>query len=148
MLQRATTGPPILLVEDDGSQALLVERVLAKAGLVNAVRAFADGEEALSHLKRLGSQSAQLPALVLLDLHIPGQSGLEILEWLRQQPAFGDVPIIMLSGSTESEDIDRAFELGADSYLVKPVAFDALVDAVTSLGLPWMILGRRADPER
>jgi DNA-binding response OmpR family regulator len=80
--------------------------------------------------------------LILLDLHIPGKSGLEILAWVRQLPEFNDVPVIMLSGSTESEDIDRAFGLGAESYLVKPVAFDALVDAVTSLGLPWVILSR------
>jgi CheY-like chemotaxis protein len=147
-MQRATPGPPILLVEDDRSQALLIKRVLGKAGLVNTVHAFTDGGEALSHVRRLGPNSAELPALVLLDLHTPGESGLEVLAWLRQQPSFHEVPVIMLSGSTESEDIDRAFELGADSYLVKPVAFDALVDAVTSLGLPWMILDRRAVPAR
>lgn len=149
VLQRATTSPPILLVEDDSSQALLIERVLAKARLMNRVQSFSDGQEAISFLERLESQSAEpLPALVLLDLHIPRKSGLEILAWLRQQPDYEGIPVIMLSGSTESEDIDRAFELGADSYLVKPVAFDALIDAVTSLGLPWMILDRRADPEQ
>ncbi len=149
VLQRATTGPPILLVEDDASQALLIERVLAKAGLINPVRAFSDGQEALLYLGNEESHSAaQIPALVLLDLHLPGKSGLEILEWLRQHQAFRNLPVIMLSGSTESEDIDRAFQLGADSYLVKPVAFDALVDAVTGLDLRWMIVGRKEDLER
>ncbi len=143
-MQRVTTSPPILLVEDDSSQALLVERVLAKARLMNKVQAFSDGQEAISFLERLESQSADPPpALILLDLNTPGRSGLEVLAWLRERPAFRDVPVIMLSGSTESENIDRAFELGADSYLVKPVAFDALIDAVTSLGLPWMILAKR-----
>ncbi|TML02303.1 MAG: response regulator, partial [Actinobacteria bacterium] len=82
-----------------------------------------------------------LPVLILLDLHVPGRSGLELLTWLRQQPNLDRIPVVMLSGSSESEDIDRAFELGANSYLVKPVAFDTLLDTVTGLGLPWMILG-------
>ena len=142
----ATAGPPILLVEDDRGQALLVERVFRKAGVANPLRVFHDGSEALAYL---GGQEGYadrsrfpLPVLVLLDLHVPGQSGLELLTWLRAQPGLKGVPVVMLSGSSESEDIDRAFELGADSYLVKPVAFDALLDTVSGLGLPWMILGR------
>ncbi|MGH2556605.1 MAG: response regulator [Actinomycetota bacterium] len=143
-------GPPILLVEDDASQALLVERVLARAQLTNPLTAFRRGDDAIAYLQGSGpfSDRAQypLPALMLLDVHVPGKSGLEILGWLREQPALGHIPVVVLSGSAESEDIDRAYELGAESYLVKPVAFDALLDTVSSLGLAWTILGR-ANPD-
>ena len=145
-----TPYPAIVLVEDDPGQTLLVQRVLSKAGLANPVRAFNDGEDALGYLSNgdrpTDASEDLLPALVLLDLHIPRKSGLEILAWIRGTPDFDRVPVIMLSGSTESEDIDRAFEFGAESYLVKPVAFDALVDAVTSLALPWAILRRPSEP--
>ncbi|HEV8420595.1 MAG TPA: response regulator [Actinomycetota bacterium] len=138
--------PPILLVEDDESQALLVERVLRKAKLANPLLALRNGEEALAYLEGLGRYGDRsrypLPALVLLDVHIPGKSGLEILTWLREHRSLDHIPAVMLSGSAESEDIDRAFELGAASYLVKPVAFDALLDTVGGLGLSWVILGK------
>jgi len=139
-------GPPILLVEDDASQALLVDRVLRKTRLTNPLIALRNGDDAIAYLEGHGRYSDReltpLPVLVLLDVHVPGKSGLEILSWLREQPALGHIPVVMLSGSGESEDIDRAFALGAESYLVKPVAFDALLDTVSSLGLAWTILGR------
>ena len=141
----APAGPPILLVEDDRGQSLLVERVFRKAGVANPVRVFHEGNGALAYLGGQESYADRthfpLPVLILLDLHVPGRSGLELLTWLRQQPNLDRIPVVMLSGSSESDDIDRAFELGANSYLVKPVAFDALLDTVTGLGLPWMILG-------
>jgi CheY-like chemotaxis protein len=143
-------GPPILLVEDDASQALLVDRVLRKARLTNPVIALRNGDDAIAYLQGQGHyrdrEQCPLPVLMLLDVHVPGKSGLEILTWLREQPDLGDIPVVMLSGSGESEDIDRAFALGAESYLVKPVAFDALLDTVSSLGLAWTILGR-ANPD-
>lgn len=144
-------GSPILLVEDDASQRMLVERVLRKARLANRLIAFPNGDDAVAYLDGQGPYSDReqypLPVLALLDLHVPGKSGLDILTWLRGHPALDHVPAVVLSGSAESEDIDRAFELGAESYLVKPVAFDALLDTVGSLGLPWMILRREKNPE-
>lgn len=142
-------GPPILLVEDDRGQSLLVERVFRKAGVANPLRVFHEGNGALAYLAghdpHADRTRSPLPVLILLDLHVPGRSGLELLTWLRGQPALDGIPVVMLSGSSESEDIDRAFELGANSYLVKPVAFDALLDTVSGLGLPWMILGRNGE---
>ena len=142
-------GPPLLLVEDDTSQALLVERVLRKARLANPLHVFDNGEDAISYLAGHGQYGDRerypLPVVTLLDLHVPGKSGLEVLTWLREQPSLKQVPVVVLSGSSESDDIDRAFELGARSYLVKPVAFDALVDAVTSLGLRWLLIEQEAD---
>jgi CheY-like chemotaxis protein len=143
VVHHSSTSPPILLVEDDGGQALLVQRVLARAGLTNPVRAFDDGQEAIDYLAGEGSFGDRthhpLPVLVLLDIHVPRKTGLEILAWIRQQPEVADLPVIMLSGSSESSDIDRAFDQGADTYLVKPVGFDALLDAVSGLSLPWTI---------
>ncbi|HEY3209626.1 MAG TPA: response regulator [Actinomycetota bacterium] len=140
-------APPILVVEDDTAHALLVERVFQKAGLMNPVVAFRDGREAAAYLAGDGPYSERirhpLPVLVLLDNGVPGMSGLAVLSWIREQPGLEQLPVIMFSGSTESEDIDRAFQLGADSYLVKPVAFEALIDTVSGLGLPWILLDRR-----
>jgi EAL domain-containing protein (putative c-di-GMP-specific phosphodiesterase class I)/DNA-binding response OmpR family regulator len=135
---------PILVVEDDIAHARLIERVVRKAGLENPVRAIHNGEEAVAYLSGAEGHGDRglhpLPVLVLLDLHIPGRSGLEILAWKQEQPELVHIPVVMLSGSTEPDDINRAFQLGAGSYLVKPVAFDALMDAIGSLSLPWVLL--------
>jgi EAL domain-containing protein (putative c-di-GMP-specific phosphodiesterase class I)/DNA-binding response OmpR family regulator len=137
---------PILVVEDDLAHALLIERVFRKAGLQNPLRALQNGDEAVAYLSgRDGYTDLRLhplPVLILLDLHVPGRSGLEILAWKQEQPGLSHIPVVMLSGSTESDDINRAFQLGAASYLVKPVAFDALIDAIGSLALPWVLLSK------
>jgi DNA-binding response OmpR family regulator len=140
------TGPvadPILAMEDDQSQAILVERVLRKAGLANPLSVSGTAAEMKAALSAARDGEASMPVLVLLDLHVPDGSGLDVLEWIRGEPALERLPIVMLSSSTESEDINRAFELGADTYLVKPVGFDALADAVSALGLRWAIVGPR-----
>ena len=141
--------PPVLLVEDDESHALLVDRVMRKARLANPLVAFQNGERALSHLMAAVTDEGDgaIPALVLLDLHVPGRSGLEILEWIRSRGELERLPVLIFSGSGESRDINRAFELGVDSYLVKPVAFDALLDAVNDLSLPWALLRRDQGPD-
>jgi CheY-like chemotaxis protein len=143
--QNQQRSPPILLVEDDVGQAVLVEKVLGRAHLANPVVVIRNGEDAIAYLGGRAPYDDRerhpLPVIILLDVHVPGRSGLEILMWLREQKPLAHIPTVMLSGSAESGDIDRAFELGAASYLVKPVAFDALLDTVGSLGLSWAILG-------
>jgi CheY-like chemotaxis protein len=143
------TFPPILLLEDDEGQSLLIRKVLSKAGLANPVQAFTNGDRAVEYLEGKEPYEERsrypFPALVLLDAHVHGRSGLDVLAWIREHPDLRSLPVLMLSGSGDSEDIDRAFKLGVDSYLVKPVAFDALMDAVTSLNLSWAILGRAED---
>ena len=138
--------PPVLMVEDDESHALLVKRVFERAGLANPVRVIRNGDEAVSYLSGEGDyadrEANPVPAVLLLDVHVPGRSGLEVLSWLRGRTELNGLPVLMFSGSAESEDINRAFELGVDSYLVKPVAFDALLDAINGLGLRWAVLGR------
>jgi CheY-like chemotaxis protein len=141
---------PILLVEDDPSHALLVRRVLERARLANPVLALQRGDDAFDYLAGEGAytdrQAHPMPVLLLLDLHVPGRDGLDILAWIRKEPELGDLPVVMFSGSGDAEDINRAFELGADSYLVKPVAFDALLDTIHGLGLRWSIV--RTERER
>ena len=142
------TAAPILLVEDDPAQARLVELVLRAARLRNEVQVAPSGEQALAYLSGEGEfadrDAHPLPILVLCDLHLPRQSGLEVLSFIRQQRSLDLVPVVMLSSSTESADINRAVELGAESYLVKPVAFSALLDTLTGLELPWILLAREA----
>ena len=138
--------PPILLVEDDESHALLVERVLRRARLANRIVTFRDGDEAVAYLERAGDGAEDLPALVLTDFHVQGRNGLDVLAWIRKQPALEGVPVVMYSGSGEAEHINRAFELGVDAYLVKPVAFDALLDAIDDIKLPWALLPKRTAP--
>jgi DNA-binding response OmpR family regulator len=83
--------------------------------------------------------------LVLLDLKLPRKTGHEVLEWLRGQANLKRLPVVVLTASSESSDVNRAYDLGANSYLVKPVTFDALVEMVKTLNLYWLILNKRAD---
>ena len=86
-----------------------------------------------------------LPALMLLDLKLPGMSGFEVLLWLRQQPGLKRLPVVVLTSSKENTDINRAYELGANSYLVKPASFDALVNIIERLNHYWLVLNERPE---
>ncbi|WP_165821195.1 response regulator [Nocardioides gansuensis] len=138
-----TDNPPILLAEDDPSHVLLVRRFLAKGGLVNPVHAVSDGAEALAYLFGEGEYADRrrhpLPAAVITDLHLAGLGGMELLEGVRGHEDFADIPIVVMSGSTEGRDIEQVHELGAAAYLVKPIAFEALLDVLHDLGLPWAL---------
>ena len=140
----------MLLVEDDPNDILLIQRAFAKACLVNPLKVVRDGEEALNYLSGSGEFADRgrypLPSLILLDLKLPRKSGLEILQWLRQQPALKHIPVIVLTSSKESNDVSRAYDLGANSYLVKPVGFEGLLELVKSIGMYWMILNKTPEP--
>ena len=140
----------MLLVEDDPNDILLIQRAFAKACLVNPLKVVRDGEEALNYLAGSGEFADRgrfpLPSLILLDLKLPRKSGLEILQWLRQQPALKHIPVIVLTSSKESSDVSRAYDLGANSYLVKPVGFEGLRELVKSIGMYWMILNKTPEP--
>jgi len=138
-------GKPILLVEDDPNDQLLIRRAFAKAKLMNPLRLTKDGDEAVGYLAGEGAfadrQANPLPALVMLDLKLPRRSGLEVLEWLRSQAgSLGRTPVVVLTSSRENRDVDRAYELGANSYLVKPVDFDGLLEMIRTTGLYWTVL--------
>ena len=132
----------ILLVEDDANDVLLIRRAFAKAAITNPVHNVEDGDAAVAYLAGEGSYADRddhpLPAVVLLDLKLPRRSGLEVLEWVRRDPGLRRLPIVVLTSSRESSDVNRAYDLGANSYLVKPVAFDALTDLVRILQGYWV----------
>ena len=142
----------ILLVEDNPDDALLIRRAFKKAGLPHALQIATHGEEAVDYLAGGGSYADRdqhpFPALVLLDLQLPRRSGHEVLEWLRGQEVLRRLPVIVLTSSREPSDINRAYDLGANSYLVKPVSFEALLEMVRVLERFWIALTERPEPPR
>jgi len=139
----------ILLVEDDPNDVLLIRRAFRKSDVVNPIQVVGDGEEAIAYLSGRGPYADRerypLPVLLLLDLKLPRKSGFEVLEWLRQQPGLKRLPVAVLTSSAETPDINRAYDLGANSYLVKPVRFEGLLRMVQTLNLYWLIINEKPD---
>ncbi|WP_338766484.1 response regulator [Massilia sp. METH4] len=133
--------PVLLLVEDNPDDVLLARRALKKAGLPVAMQIVEDGDEAVAYLDGTGRFADRgrhpLPGLVLLDLKLPRRPGLEVLRWVRDQAALDTTPVVVLTSSSEDEDIQKAYALGANSYLQKPVAFNGLVQLLGVLDLYW-----------
>ena len=138
---------PILVAEDNGDDVLLIQRAFTRAKLANPLHFVSDGERAIGYLSGQGAYADRtrhpLPALLLLDLKLPRKSGFEVLEWVRRQPGLSVLPVVVLTSSRESADVQRAYALGANTYLVKPVAFDGLMEMVKSLGLYWFVTAER-----
>lgn len=143
---KATVNDTILLVEDDPNDALLMQRAFLKAKLDNPLQIVTDGESAVLYLSGQGvyadREQYPLPMLVLLDLKLPRRSGHEVLTWLRQQQGLKRLPVVVLTASEEMIDINRAYDLGANSYLVKPVSFDDLLNIVRMMHLYWIALNQ------
>ena len=139
----------ILLVEDNPDDVLLMKRALKKANLVNPLQVVEDGEQAIAYLAGEGQYADRaaypLPVLVLLDLKLPRKSGLEVLQWVRQQPGLKRLRVVVLTSSNQKADINQAHELGANSYLVKPGTIDSLIEMVKTLNLYWMITAEKPD---
>jgi CheY-like chemotaxis protein len=137
----------ILVVEDDPNDVLLLRRAFAKAKLANPLQVVGDGDAAVDYLSGAGAYADRsahpLPTMILLDLKLPRRSGHEVLEWLRAQPSIGRIPVVVLTSSRQSADIDRAYDLGANSYLVKPVQFDGLLEMVKNMNLYWFVMNER-----
>lgn len=139
----------ILLVEDNPDDVLLMQRAFKKANLVNPVAVVDDGEKAIEYLSGAGAYADRakfpLPVLVLLDLKLPRKSGHEVLAWAKQHPALKRIPVVVLTSSTETVDVNRAYDLGANSYLVKPVGFDDLFAMIKTLQPYWLIMNEKPD---
>lgn len=139
----------ILVVEDDPNDVLLIQRAFKKANILNPLKTVGNGDEAVAYLggegKYADQEESPSPVLVLLDLKLPRRSGLEVLEWIRAQERLRRLPVVVLTSSRETSDINKAYDLGANSYLVKPVGFDSLLDLVKSLELYWLILNQRPE---
>lgn len=132
----------ILLVEDNLDDILLTKRAIKKANLSVSLHIVEDGDMAVEYLAGTGSfadrDTYPLPHLVLLDLKLPKRSGHEVLRWIRAQPRFVTMPVIVLTSSVEEEDIQNAYQGGVNSYLQKPVAFQMLVQRLSALGIYWL----------
>jgi len=145
-----TTAHTILLVEDDPNDILLTQRAFRKANLANAsMQVVSDGDAAVFYLSGTGEYADRerypIPSLVLLDLKLPRRSGHEVLAWLRQQPELKRLPAIILTSSQENIDINHAYDLGANSYLVKPIGLTALIEVMTTLKLYWLLLNEQPE---
>ena len=140
---------PILLAEDEQNDVFLIKRAFQKAQLLNPIRVVSDGQEAISYLRGDGDYADRarfpLPTLVLLDLKMPRMGGFDVISWVRQQPGLKRLPLVVLTSSRDGPDINRAYELGANTYLVKPVEFDGLVEMMKNLSLYWFIIAERPD---
>jgi len=132
---------PILVLEDDRTTAALITRVLAATNMVNPVKVFGSGRAAIAYLERPPGTGG-VPVLLVLDLSLPDISGLEVLRWVRARTELDSVALLVLSGSGDDQDIERAYEIGIDAYLVKPSGIHGLPDVVRSLGLPYILLPR------
>ncbi|HVU34838.1 MAG TPA: response regulator [Opitutaceae bacterium] len=113
---------PILLAEDDETDVLLLERALKEAGIPNPLRVVVDGQEAVDYLSALQhapSPGDRSPALLILDLKMPRMTGLDVLGWVRAQPGLACLPVMMFSSSSHQLDIERAYALGANAFVVK-----------------------------
>jgi two-component system, response regulator len=136
----------ILLVEDNPYDAELTFRALKNRGLANKLITFPDGVEALDFLfgngRYAGRDVALRPKVIFLDLKLPKASGLEVLEKIKADDRTRMIPVIILTSSQEESDIVRSYDLGVNSYMVKPVDFDKFFQVVEELGLYWLLLNK------
>jgi CheY-like chemotaxis protein len=141
---------PILLVEDNDADAELALRAFRRRKISNPVYVARDGEEALDYVERRGAfaEDAPIPSVILLDLRIPKVDGLEVLHQLKQHPIYRNIPVVVLTTSAEDRDVRRAYELGAASYIVKPVEFEKFQEVVERIDLYWMVTNLRYPWER
>ena len=133
----------ILIVEDNPDDELLIMRTLKKINVVNRVEIVRDGAEALDYIFKSGKyadRDSRDPAVILLDIKLPKVSGLEVLERVRADGRTRRLPVVMLTSSDEQEDMVKSYDLGCNSYVRKPVEFDRFTEAVSKLGLYWLLV--------
>lgn len=134
----------IILVEDNLDDAALVIRALKKNHLANNLVHLKDGVEALDFIFGSNGEESKIsnlaPKIILLDLKMPRLNGIEVLEKVKSDPITKMIPVVILTSSAEDPDIEKCYELGANSYIVKPVEFDNFSKAVSDLGMYWLLL--------
>jgi len=137
----------ILLVEDNPKDAELTIRAIKKRNLLNPIHVVEDGAEALDFIFCQGVYSgrniSRPPRVILLDLKLPKVNGLEVLQSIKSDERTRNIPVVVVTSSREDPDIAAAYSLGANSYVVKPVDFDVFVDAMSNLGLYWLLLNQQ-----
>ena len=137
---------PILLLEDERATAALISQLLAAERITNPVELVDTGAGALDYLRRVAGGQAGMPVLCVLDLSLPDMSGLDVLRHIRSTPMLSRLTVIMLTGSGNDADIDTAYDLGIDAYLIKPAGVHGLPDVVRELHLPYELILEREPP--
>ncbi len=137
----------ILIVEDNDNDAEMALRAFKKNNLTNNIYVVGDGEEALNFIYAKGKFKERInsanPKIILLDLKLPKISGLEVLRKIKSDPDKKAIPVIILTSSKEESDMIKSYQLGVNSYIVKPVDFDKFVDALRDLGFYWLLLNQQ-----
>jgi CheY-like chemotaxis protein len=140
----------ILLVEDNPEDLELTQRALRKAHVTNRVQIARDGDEALQFIFCEGPHADRriedTPKVILLDLKLPKVDGLEVLKRIKGDPRTKAIPVVMLTSSKEQNDVVESYQLGVNSYIVKPVNFEGFVAAVEKLGMYWLLLNHPPKP--
>ncbi|VAX42756.1 hypothetical protein MNBD_PLANCTO02-2162 [hydrothermal vent metagenome] len=133
----------VLVVEDDPNDVLLIQRAFKKAQLDLELQITNDGQEAIDFLSGVAPSSSESAVtslrMILLDLKLPLKNGFEVLEWIRSHPDINSLPVIVLTSSKECPDVQRAYRLGANSYLVKPVVFQELAELIDRMSYYWTV---------
>jgi len=142
----------ILLVEDREDDILLIQKAFARGGINNPLPVVRDGEQAMLYLAGEGKFSNRaeypLPDLILLDLKMPGIDGFEVLRWIRGQPGFASIRIVVLTSSDAIPDVNRAYALGANSFMVKPLDFQNVVEMSRILKTYWLHMNKAPEAAR
>lgn len=152
MRKADSTTITLLMAEDDEEDRLLTREALSESRLANDLHFVENGEELLDYLQRRGKYAAPAPAprpgLILLDLNMPRKDGREALREIKADPTLRAIPVIVLTTSKAEEDIMRSYDLGASSFITKPVTFEGLVDVMRTLGRYWFqIVDLPSDPK-
>lgn len=141
---------PVLLVEDDENDVFFMQRAFREAAILNPLNVANDGREAIDYLTGKGKYGDRkqwpLPCLVLMDLKLPYVLGLDVLKWIRSEPAFKSIIVVVLTSSRQDADVEKAYSLGANSYLVKPPDVHQLVAMVKRIKEYWIEMNQLGPP--
>jgi CheY-like chemotaxis protein len=140
-MQSENIEKPILLVEDNPVDLDLTLRAFAAKNISNPIEVARDGEEALKYFERW-ENGEPTPIVILLDLKMPKINGLEVLQKLKSHPKYKIIPVVILTTSSESSDLQTAYQLGVNSYIVKPVSFEKFLDVVGHIDLYWRLINK------
>ena len=141
--QAITLHKTILLVEDDANDAMMTQRALTKANILNKVVWVKDGEEAINYLfTRCLEAGEKLPQLNLLDINMPKITGIEVLQRIRSDQRTSWLPIVIFTSSKEEKDLLESYRLGINSYICKPIKFDEFAPVVSAIGCYWLLINK------
>jgi CheY-like chemotaxis protein len=132
---------PILLIEDNPMDVDLTLRAFQRRRITNPVEVLRDGQEALDWISRQGPESVP-PLVILLDLKLPKVGGLEVLAQFKSHASLRHLPVVVLTSSAESQDVKSAYDLGVNSYIVKPISFEKFLDVATQIEVYWTLLNQ------